>query len=80
MDEEAKKDTVKIESYTSGMIHKQIGNGVPTSPSANASSTNANVGSGGTLLKAITKRERTSIQVNDSPWWYKRLPSHLRGG
>ena len=56
MDEESKKDTAEIDSYIVGMIHKQIGNGVPNNSSANASSTNANVSSGGALLKAITKR------------------------
>ena len=55
MDEESKKDTAKIDSYIVGIICKQIGNGVPTNASANACSTNANVDSGGTLLKAITK-------------------------
>ena len=60
MDEESKKDTAKIDSYIVGMICKQIGNGVPTNPSANASSTNANVGSGGTLLKAITKHVKNA--------------------
>ena len=55
MDEESKKDTAEIDSYIAGMTRKQIGNGVPTNPSANASSTSANVGSCGTLLKAITK-------------------------
>ena len=55
MDEESKKDTAEIDSYIAGMICKQIGNGVPTNASANASSTNANVNPGGTLLKAITK-------------------------
>ena len=55
MDEESKKDTAEIDSYIAGMIRKQIGNGVPTNPPANASSTNANVSSGGDLLKAITK-------------------------
>ena len=60
MDEESKKDTAEIDSYIVGMIRKQIGNGVPTNPSANASSTNANVSSGGTLLKAITKRVKNA--------------------
>ena len=56
MDDDSKKDTAEIDSYIAGMIRKQIGNGVPTNASANAASTNANVDSGGTLLKAITKR------------------------
>ena len=64
MDEESKKDTAEIDSYIAGMICKQIGNGVPTNPSVNASSTNANVSSGGTLLKAITKRVK-NVHTNE---------------
>ena len=59
MDEESKTDAAEIDSYIAGMICKQIGNGVPTNSSANASSTNATVSSGGALLKAITKRVKS---------------------
>ena len=65
MDEESKKDTAEIDSYIAGMICKQTDNGVPTNASANASSTNANVDPGGTLLKAITKHVKN---VNPNEW------------
>ena len=65
MDEESKKDAAEIDSYIVGMICKQIGNGTPTNASANtctanASSMNANVNPGGTLLKAITQRVKNA--------------------
>ena len=62
MDEESKKDTAEIDSYIAGMIRKQIGNGVPTNAPTNASSIDANVHPGGTLLKAISKRVKNANQ------------------
>ena len=65
MDEEYKMDAAEIDRFIAGMICKQVGNGASTNVSANArttnaSSANANINSGGTLLKAITQRAKNA--------------------